>query len=215
MTIPAHPKIYHIIHEDRLPSILAEEWLWCDATMATRNAAALGTTIGMRTIKQRRLTELTLTSYPNLHVGDCVPFYFCPRSIMLYLLYQSNHQDLNYRGGQGPIIHLEADLSRTVDWAQQNNLSWAFTLSNAGAYYFEDRSELRNLIEIDWTAVQARNWKNHKEGKQAEFLVERQFSWNLVERIGVHSITTQQKVQAMLQQSAHRPPVERIPSWYY
>ena len=102
-----------------------------------------------------------------------------------------------------------------MDWAQQNNLSWAFTLSNAGAYYFEDRSELRNLIEIDWTAVQARNWKNHKEGKQAEFLVERQFSWNLVERIGVHSITTQQKVQAMLQQSAHRPPVERIPSWYY
>ena len=28
---------------------------------------------------------------------------------------------------------------RTVAWAEKNNLRWAFTLSNAGTYYFEDR----------------------------------------------------------------------------
>ncbi|MCK5828093.1 DUF4433 domain-containing protein, partial [Candidatus Bipolaricaulota bacterium] len=74
MPIPAAPKLYHIVHADRLPSIIAAERLWCDAEIARRSPH--GTSIGMNQIKQRRLTELTLTSYPDLHVGDCVPFYF-------------------------------------------------------------------------------------------------------------------------------------------
>jgi hypothetical protein len=52
--------------------------------------------------------------------ADCVPFYFCPRSIMLYILYQANDPELTYRGGQGPIVHLEADLRASVAWADQN-----------------------------------------------------------------------------------------------
>lgn len=215
MPMPAQPKIYHIVHVDRLPSIIADGWLWSDATMVGQ--AGKGTTIGMSNIKRRRLEELTLDSHPDLHVGDCVPFYFCPRSIMLYLLYQSNHPDLSYRGGQGPIVHLEVDLHATVTWAQANKLRWAFTLSNAGAYYFEDRSDLAKLGEIDWAAVQASDWRDPKvkEGKQAEFLVERQFPWELVTRIGVQSIATRTKALDTLQQAAHRPPVEHTPAWYY
>ncbi|HRA20245.1 MAG TPA: GDP-mannose 4,6-dehydratase, partial [Anaerolineae bacterium] len=48
----------------------------------------------------------------------------------------------------------------------------AFTLSNAGARYFEDRSDLGRLGEIDWDAVRARDWRQCKDGKQAEFLLE-------------------------------------------
>jgi hypothetical protein len=73
---------------------------------------------------------------------------------MLYLIYQGNHPDLAYKGGQGPIIHLEADLKRSVAWAQIHHRSWAFTLSNAGAFYFEDRCNIAQLDEIDWHAVQ-------------------------------------------------------------
>src|SRR2546427_8646109 len=89
--IPDNPKIYHIVHVDRLASISVDR-LWCDAEVVRR--APPGTTIGMSAIKQRRLSELTLTSHPGLFVGECVPFYFCPRSIMLYLIYQGNHPDL-------------------------------------------------------------------------------------------------------------------------
>ena len=99
MAVPAQPKVYHIVHVDRLASILADEYLWCDAEIVRR--APPGTTIGMSSIKQRRLAELALSSYPELKVGDCVPFYFCPRSVMLYLIYQGNHPDLTYRGGRG------------------------------------------------------------------------------------------------------------------
>ncbi len=213
MRTPIAPKVYHIVHIDRLPSIVTEGRLWSDAIMAARTET--GTTIGMSSIKRRRLEELSLTSHPDLRVGHCVPFYFCPRSIMLYLLHRGNHTDLSYRGGQAPIIHLEADLKATVAWAQTNNLRWAFTLSNAGAYYFEDRSDLTRLDEIDWTAVHASDWRAHKEGKQAEFLVERQFPWELVTRIGTQSAASQQEALAVLLHADHRPPVECIPGWYY
>ena len=85
MPVPAKPKIYHIVHVDRLPSIINDGWLWCDAEIVRRSPS--GTIIGMDAIKQRRLKELTLTSHSDLHVGDCVPFYFCPRSVMLYLIH--------------------------------------------------------------------------------------------------------------------------------
>lgn len=213
MTVPEHPKLYHILHVDRLPSIISDGWLWCDAEIVRRSAP--GTTIGMNSIKQRRLKELTLSSYPELHVGDCVPFYFCPRSIMLYLIYQANHQELVYRGGQGPIVHLECDLNATVAWATQHGRRWAFTLSNAGARYFEDRCDLAQLNEIDWIAVQARQWQSCKEGKQAEFLIEHCFPWQLVERIGVQSRTVYQQAVNALPVGGHHPSVEIKPEWYY
>lgn len=131
--VPPQPKIYHIAHVDRLPSIVADGFFWCDAEVVQR--APAGTTIGMSSIKQRRLNELRLSSHPDLHVGDCVPFYFCPRSVMLYLIYQGNHQELGYRGGQEPILHFEADLHAVVAWANAQPARWAFTLSNAGSYF--------------------------------------------------------------------------------
>ena len=57
--IPAEPKIYHIAHIDRLPSIIKDGQLWCDAKMMEHGGA--GTTIGISNIKQRRLKALILT----------------------------------------------------------------------------------------------------------------------------------------------------------
>lgn len=211
--VPARPKVYHIVHVDRLPSIVADDCLWCDAEVAL--GAPSGTTIGMSGIKQRRLTELTLTSHPGLYVGGCVPFYFCPRSVMLYLIYQRNHPELTYRGGQGPIIHLEADLHTSVAWAEANRRRWAFTLSNAGSYFFEDRADLAALDEIDWAAVNATDWRSCKDGKQAEFLVETSFAWALVERIGVQSSGVYREVMNALAGARRKPAVEVRRDWYY
>lgn len=213
MTVPAQPKIYHIAHVDRLASIVADSSLLCDGEIQRR--APPGTTIGMSDIKRRRLNELVLSSHPDLHVGDCVPFYFCPRSVMLYLIHQGNHPELDYRGGQGPVIHFEADLYAAVDWADQRGRRWAFTLSNAGSYFFEDRCDLAQLAEIDWDAVEARDWRKCKEGKQAEFLLEQSFPWSLVEQIGVHSRRVYQQVVNALPANGHRPTVTIRTDWYY
>jgi hypothetical protein len=134
---------------------------------------------------------------------------------MLYLIYQRNHPDLGYRGGQDPIIHLESDLKRTVEWADTQGLRWAFTLGNAGSRYFEDRRDLNQLNEIDWNAVAARTWIDCKEGKQAEFLIERQFPWELVSRIGAPTRGTYDEVVKVQQGVMHKPVVQIRPEWYY
>jgi hypothetical protein len=179
MSVPANPKIYHIVHVDRLASILAEGGLVCDAEALRRQFS--GTVIGLNSIKKRRL-QSTLTSYPNLHVGECVPFYFCPRSVMLFMINKGNNPDLAYKGGQSAILHLEADLHSVVRWASQNHRRWVFTLSNAGSSYFSDRCDLKKLEEIDWDAVRSKFWSDPfvKERKQAEFLIEQRFPWQLI-----------------------------------
>ena len=187
--------------------------LWCDVEIVRRRPP--GTAIGMDDIKRRRLDELRLSSHLDLLVGACVPVYFCPRSVMLYVIHQANHPDLAYRGGQDPIVHLEADLRRSVAWAEKHNLRWAFTLSNAGASYFEDRCHLTQLEEIDWEAVQAQDWQECKEGKQAEVPIERRFPWRLVERIGIRSQRVLQQTTAVLRSIGHKPRVEIRHDWYY
>ncbi|NUN12443.1 MAG: DUF4433 domain-containing protein [Myxococcales bacterium] len=212
MTMPDHPKIYHIVHMDRLPSIVHSGGLWCDEEMMKHPPQ--GTTIGMTSIKQRRLTA-KLRSYPGLCVGGCVPFYFCPRSVMLYLIHCANNPELTYRGGQAPILHLEADLFTVIQWAEQHQKRWAFTLSNAGSSYFEDFSDRCSLGRIDWDAVAARDWQKCKEPKQAEFLLEHYFPWFLVERIGVHPAVDYWKIVQTLVGSELRPLVEVRADWYY
>lgn len=212
MTVPENPRIYHIVHVDRLPSIVSDGGLWSDEEVRRRGSP--GTAIGMGQVKDRRLRR-EIASHPGLRVGSCVPFNFCPRSVMLYVIHRANHQHLAYRDGQAPVVHLEADLRDTVAWAERHGFRWAFTLSNAGAGYSEDRRRLDRLHEVDWEAVESDSWQPQKEAKQAEFLVESRFSWRLVERIGVLSEQIAQPVFAALGGADHKPVVEIRRDWYY
>jgi hypothetical protein len=210
--VPNNPKIYHILHLDNLASIIKDGYLFSDALMQKKT---LSTKVGMNHIKERRLTS-SLSSYPDLMVGECVPFYFCPRSVMLYLLYRSNSPDLNYRGGQEPVIHLESNIQDATNWADRNQKRWAFTLSNAGSFYFEDRNDLSQLNEINWDAVQSNKWSgDFLEKKQAEFLTEDQFPWELVSTIGVINPQVYTQVSQILCKASYKPKLQCEPSWYY
>jgi len=80
----ANLKIYHITHVENLASILAAGCIDSDARRIGQDLA--NTTIGMDKIKERRL-ELGVDCHEGTKVGEYVPFYFCPRSIMLFLIY--------------------------------------------------------------------------------------------------------------------------------
>jgi hypothetical protein len=109
MPVPARPTIYHIVHVDNLASIVADKWLWPDAVMVQRQGAAV---IANKEIKTDRL-RLPVSCHPGTCVGDYVPFYFRPRSVMLYVIYRGNHPNVAYRDGQGPVVHLLADVGRS------------------------------------------------------------------------------------------------------
>lgn len=215
MGAPAQPRIYHITHVANMPDIVADGVLWSDAVMAEGGGPAAA--IGMSAIKQRRLAELPVRCHPGTFVGEYVPFYFCPRSIMLYLIYRANHPELTYRGGQGPIVHLEADLVATVTWADAEPRRWAFSLSNAGARYAEFRNSLDDIDDVDWDAVANPDFRSAevKEGKQAEFLVHESFPLALVTSVGVQSDAVAEQAAAALAGWAGAPPVTVRPEWYF
>lgn len=213
--VPAQPKLYHITHVDNLSAIVREGVLLSDTTMFARGGPSV--TIGMSEIKRRRIEEISVSCHPETKVGDYVPFYFCPRSVMLYLLYRANHPDLTYLGGQELIIHLEADLHEIVAWAERERRKWAFSLSNAGSYYVEFQDRVDELDQINWAAVAETDFRSSdiKESKQAEFLVHESFPWELVRRIGVYSAEMKARAETNLAHAKHRPPVEILRHWYY
>ena len=214
-TPPQQPKIYHITHVDNLAEIILHGNIYSDAKRIADSFDC--NIIGMATIKRRRLEEIEVTCHTGTKVGEYVPFYFCPRSIMLYILYMGNHPELAYQGGQQSIVHLQADLRATVTWARRHNIRWAFSDRNAGAYIADFFCALDDLNQINWDAVRENNWSDPliKEGKQAEFLVYESFPWPLVEKIGVVNAEIQDRVQQILRNAGHRPPIAVEPSWYY
>ena len=80
---------------------------------------------------------------------------------------------------------------------------------------------LSRLDEINWDAVNARRWAGRdiapsvKEGKQAEFLMHEAYSWELIQRVGVHSVEVAQHVAEAMRGAARRPVVEVKREWYY
>ena len=162
-----------------------------------------------------RRKRLPVSCHPGTCVGDYVPFYFCPRSVMLYVISRGNHSSLTYRGGQAPIVHLETDLHAVVEWADGQDNRWAFSLSNAAERYAEFRCRLADLNEVNWEAVAAPQWVgDYKAAKQAEFLVHGHVPWSLIERIGVLSGPAADRVSEITSGTA-RVRVEVRPEWYY
>ncbi len=213
--VPAAPKIYHITHIENLASIVACGALRSDARMLRDGGPSAA--VGLSGIKRRRLELLDVRCHPGTRVGEYVPFYFCPRSVMLYILHKGNHPDLEYRGGQEPIVHLEADLRRVVAWADQVGRRWAFSTRNAGAWYTDFYCALADLEQVAWQAVRASDFRDPavKENKQAEFLVYDSFPWSLVERVGVVGRSIQARVTGLLQTAIHQPQVCVRRGWYY
>jgi hypothetical protein len=212
---PARPKVYHITHVDNLARIVESGALLSDRLIAQSGGPVQ--IIGMTEIKRRRIEKLDVPCQPGTRVGDYVPFYFCPRSVMLYVIHKANHPELTYRGGQGPIVHLEADLHAVIRWADEDGRRWAFSLSNAGASYAEFCSRVEDLDRLDWAAIAATDFRapEVKEAKQAEFLVHERFPFALVERIGVHSAAIRRRALDIIAGATHPPLVEVRPEWYF
>jgi len=215
MSAPSRQKIYHITHLRNIARIVNAGAIYSDARrLALKLQCEI---VGMSRIKKRRLEEIQVECHPGTMVGQYTPFYFCPRSIMLYILHRGNNPDLNYTEGQNPIVHLQADLHHTIAWADTNRIRWAFSNGNAGAFLTRFFGSVADLKNVNWPAVASTDFRDPviKEGKQAEFLLWDEFPWQLIEEIGVRNADAMRSVQAAIQAAGHRPPVSVQPAWYY
>lgn len=166
-------------------------------------------------IKQRR-ERREVTRARGGFLPDYVPFYFGPRSPMLYAIGGGNVK--GYMDGEDSILHL---VSSTEAMAA-SGLSFAFTDGHAEmavSQFFDEVSKL--VTEVDWEVVRSKYWNDipeypdRKRKRQAEFLVYQFVPWRLVERIGVKDATRKAQVEKLLATAEHAPSVGVERSWYY
>jgi len=204
--------IYHITHINNLPSIIREGGLWCEAKRSDRNLNCLS--IAYMALKERRGRTAVPCGKGGV-LSSYVPFYFAPRSPMLYVI---NHGKVDvYRGGQRPILHLVS----TVEGVQNAGLPYVFTDGHAVmalSQFFEDKKDLRY---IDWGLMKARQWNDtpadpdRMRRRQAEFLAYDFFPWELVVGIGVMHQRIASQVDSIISNVSHQPIVRVKESWYY
>jgi ssDNA thymidine ADP-ribosyltransferase, DarT len=194
---------------DNLASMVAEGQLWCDSQRISRSLTT--TSIGHEHIKERRLKRPVPVSAGEC-LGDYVPFSFCPRSVMLYVIYAGGVAQ--YKGGQNPIVHLVS----SIDLIEKTGRPWAFTDRHAELEYAQYFESTDDLDKIEWGAMPLQYWADSeqtKEKRQAEFLVHRRCPWSAIRQIGVKTEQTKQKVEDLLQDCDEVPDVILKPAWYY
>jgi hypothetical protein len=202
---PEQVSIYHITDLANLPGIISEQALYSDAIMAKRNAEV----IGYSHIKERRLKEIHVPCCQWRKVGEFVPFYFCPRSPMLYTINRGNTG--RPLGCQRSVLHLVSTMAAGIATGR----SWAVSSGNAGASHTTFSATLEALDGLDWEAIRATQWQGKQHQKAAEFLVADSFPWLAIQLIGCQNSTTADKVRALLSNVAHKPSVEIKRNWYY
>src|SRR5262249_5521413 len=160
-------------HIGNLPNIIQDGGLWSDEEC--RKQQIHGQTIGYAHIKERRMTRIILLP-PGGTLGAYVPFYFAPRSPMLYTIERRN---TDYKDGQEQVVHLvsSADAISCFNPA----LHWMFTEGHAEIAFSQFFNNLKDLDKIDWPLMNSHYWhdtiedNDRKRRRQAEFLVHRFF----------------------------------------
>ena len=204
--------IYHITHIRNLPAILRDGYLWCDNECRARRPDAVG--IAHAHIKQRRANRPVPLGRGGT-LADYVPFYFAPRSPMLYAVHKGNVKD--YNEGQEPILHLVAEAEEVA----ARNLPFVFTNGHAEMLTCTFYEQLADLDKVDWGIMKATFWNDsasdgaRKWRRQAEFLAHQSFPVSLVKGIGVISKTQAVAVQRILAKLKIQIPVAARPLWYY
>lgn len=203
--------IYHITHLDNLPGILARGELLADTRI--RSAGLQPHNIAHGNIKQRRAT-VAIPIAPGGVVADYVPFYFCPRSPMLYAIHGGHVQ--GYPGGQGKVLHLIADAeSLTAHHA------CVHTDGNAATRPVSVYAGTSGFNDLSWDVINSWSWRDtpddndRKRRKQAEFLVWQRLPWTAISRIGVINDEMAAVVRHNLAGQPHCPVVETRRDWYY
>lgn len=198
--------ISHITHIENLSGILSAGCLWSDAKRI--ELGLVSRNIGYSHIKERRLRRPVTVAVGGT-IGQYVPFNFCPRSVMLFVI-SKGHAD--YVGGQDEILHLISD----IDTVRRYNPDCFFTDIHADLDFAEQIDDFSRIKELDLSRIiNERYWQDFKEEKQAEFLAFENVPWEAITAIGVKNVAMKGRVEALLSGRAHRPIATVEPNWYY
>jgi len=211
--------IYHITHIEKLPKILESGKLICKNSLSETHVD-----ISLGDVQRKRAAKEVVVP-PGGRLHDYVPFYFAPRSPMLF----KNHKCAgteNYKP-QHEIIHLV-----TTDEHVADRHACVFYDHHAISYRAKPYHRLADLTAIEWdlffepplVGEYACFWKNDAENpkwiyrqevRQAEFLVHQELPWQEILKIGVLNPEIARNTVALLEKYNQKTLVESKPAWYF
>ena len=183
---------FRVVHIDNLPHLLKYGFVHKDSPNAANNYVPIGDPL----IIEKRIHQLLNNQHS---IGDLIPFYFGPRSPMLYVIQhgyngvrQFNAEELVYC-----IIRIDDIII--------NNINCIFTDGHAlnyitNFYGKEKLKELNNIIKYD--DVYTGNWVNEddrdlKRRKEAELLVLDELSSDFIRGFVVYNEKAYNNLLAM------------------
>ncbi|MGW2623122.1 MULTISPECIES: type II toxin-antitoxin system toxin DNA ADP-ribosyl transferase DarT [Micromonospora] len=213
---PTPTRILHFTHIDNLPGIAKTGRLLADSAVG----AQLAVNVGAVEIKARR-RERQVPCPPGGVVADYVPFYFAPRSPMMFRI-ACDHRDGKsgcYRGGDDPLIYLVSSVERV----HESGRGWAASDGNCAVGLTRFSAELTELDAlVDWPLLDAQVWKDVPDDmdrmrrRAAEFLVHREFPVDLLVGYAVRTKDRQEQVRQVFRDAGMIEPYVGVrPSWYY
>ena len=208
-TTPNPVRLFRITHRDNLRHIL--QYGICNKNHRDANAAFVP--IGNSDIIGRRVEHVVkISGYGN--VGDYVPFYYSPLSVMLY----------NILTGYGvPRVapeHIVCMVTSVDALAGCGNRCF-FTDGQANTLITDHYTDLKDLAQVDWTVVRSGDFTKSNADPdrlrryQAEFLVHSHVPVNCIEAIVVYNESCSTFVRTELDKAGLIIPVHVSKKHYF
>lgn len=214
MTRPVPTPVLHFTRIEHLATIIRDGLL---PDTRAQSSGVLRQEIGHREIKAGRRTRRVPCGKQGV-VADYVPFYFAPRSPMMFSISKSNV------AGVDPDIEKLVYLTTTTQALITAGLCVVFTNQNARmtlARMTTDDALLDGDDFVDWPLMRARYWGNteedptRKERRQAECLVQPHVEWKLIHEVVTKTKAAHDQVRAILDAAGVETSIFVRPTWYF
>jgi hypothetical protein len=203
----------HFTHIGNLPGILTASCLRADVMLRRDSVDVVQAADPV--IKARR-RQLRIPLSPFACVADYVPFYFAPRSPMLFKLVKGGVP--GYADGQDPLIYLVS----TTEHVASAGLRYLFSDGNCAASVTQFFDRLRDLDSaVDWPLMRSTMWNNTADDpdrmrrRMAEFLVHERMPISCLAGIAVRTAAMKEHVTRTLAKRDVRLPVWVRSGWYF
>jgi hypothetical protein len=201
--------IYHFTDVDNLEGILAAR------SVRPHRAAPCVVDIADEAIKNGR-TRVDVPCGPGGKVCDYVPFYFAPRSPMLFRIKCGGVEGVS--SDQRRIVYLVSSTEAVLDPGHR----CVFTDGNAAAAFtaFHEDPELLSEV-VDWPLMRAHYWANTPEDSDrrrrrcAEFLVHEALPLEFITEIGVYDDDVRLRLARLTREAGLSIAVRVRSDWYF
>jgi hypothetical protein len=185
---------------------------------------ALDYEAGDQVIKDRRRDRAVPCGFGGV-VADYVPFYFAPRSPMLYRITNPRRQTsggvVTYNGSPHELVYLISSVERL----HEAGLTVVLSDRNAVidyAVFRDDPAQWFITGFIDWPLMEAKYWNNtaddpdRRERRMAECLVHRGVPWAAISGVAAHDEVIAERAAAALGSAGEiATTVALRPEWYF